>query len=99
MFKPGKGVRVALDRDIAPFLEDAMSELNEATYNHVYTDMNALETLCNNYDWNDQNDQYGDKAVKVEDLANGNQLRVTLIIDPKGELKLDIREWYVADDE
>lgn len=98
MFKPGKGVRVTVDRDVATFLEDAMAELNEATYHHIHNDENAIDHLYVHFDWDKESDQYGEKATKSIELDNGNELRIALVATPKGDLKVDIREWYAADE-
>lgn len=98
MFKPGKGVRFTVDRDIAPFLEDRMGELNNAVYNHVHEEENAIEYLALNHGWDEESDVYGDKATSSIELDNDNQLRISLVVNARGTLKVDIREWYVVDE-
>ena len=98
MLKPGKGLRADLadlSEGFVEFLYDQIAEVREAldTFFHDDSCKDITLELEQNYDWDREEDSFGKKAFASygDDV---HEIRVTVIETPKGDLKLDIREWY-----
>ena len=95
MMKPGKGLRADLSEGTIEFINDSIVEVGEALdiffHDDTCTDITVeLESI---YGWDREEDSYGKKAYASHG-DDVHEIRVTVIETFKGDLKLDIREWY-----
>jgi hypothetical protein len=95
MLRPGKGIRANLTEEFTDYLVEQLGELREAldTFNRDDECTDLTLELEGNYDWDRIEDSYGKKAWTAYG-DNTHEIRVSVIETPKGDLKIDIREWY-----
>lgn len=102
--KPGKGLHADLTEKNITFLQEALADLINpnlaspvVTYSDTLHDENpkqVVEHLLKRDGWEDGGkDDFGQKVYRSIETSKG-ELRFTVILTKKGELKLDIRTWY-----
>ena len=99
---PGKGAHLVLNEMYQEFLARALEDIGNAYSDQAHdTDPKAVITLLTetlegdnrNFDWTLETDNFGIKAYASTPYKEG-ELRVTVVHTSRGELKLDIREWW-----
>jgi len=92
--KPGKGVHIDLTQRNLNFLRSTLQHVAEI-YSDELHDQKPKEILdyCKAAGFEFEEDNFGKKVFKRIEASKGD-LRLTIILTKKGELKLDIRTWY-----
>lgn len=99
VLQPGKGFFGIASEDTLAFLAEALREVTEAyeegggDAGHDEEPKNILKALLSTDGWTAENDRFGKKAFKSIPVGEG-AYRVTLVLTAKGELKIDIRNWF-----
>lgn len=102
---PGKGAHLVLNEEINGFVLTALSDIRVCYTDEIHdadprlaiarllsgSAENELELT-----WVEENDDFGRKAIASMAYKSG-ELRVTVVLTKRNELKLDIREWYDRD--
>jgi hypothetical protein len=102
-YRPGKGVHVELEEELADWLTDVLHDVygsfgTSATYIRPEEATEELQSRLSGADWEYTSDSYGDKMSNAYKLQNGQELRVSVVVNRKGELRLDIRTWFDPED-
>jgi hypothetical protein len=94
--KPLKGCHIVMQQRVMDFLCTTLEQVdkNYSDEMHEHKPKQVLDSLISLHGWTREKDDFGDKAFKVLDAAEG-ELRITVVLTKKGELKLDIRPWKV----
>jgi hypothetical protein len=100
---PGKGAHLILNESVRDFVAQALADVGNV-YSDQLHDANpmAVITLLSDPDdaprfkWVQEKDNFGTKAYVAMPYRDG-ELRVTVVLTKKGELRLDIREWFTKD--
>jgi len=110
MLKPGKGVHLVVNEDIIAFLGRSFDQLGDAydsgggdaqydehpvaLFNYMKSHLLDEANFGLQEDpWQYEEDSFGKKVYIDRDYPDG-ALRVTLILNKKNELRLDVRTWY-----
>jgi hypothetical protein len=95
MLYPGKGSHLVLNEEYLGWMRSALDEVTEAYSDDLHDSApdEVIKVLNRDYEWESVNDKFGKKVYKKIDYKSG-ELRVTVVLTSKNELKLDIREWY-----
>lgn len=96
---PGKGAHLVLNQEVLDFLRESLERI-ESGYSDEDHDENpagVLDEIANAEDtpWTSSKDNFGTKLYAAMPYKEG-ELRVTVVLTGKNELKLDIREWYAG---
>ena len=98
--KPGKGAHFTATQEVLDFLVATLEEIQSVWDSDVIDEGEAKEIqrqLADQYEgWTSVRDKFGKKLYKGIDFQDG-QYRVTLVLNSYGELKLDIRQWYLPE--
>lgn len=97
--QPGKGGHFHLNADTLEFftnvftlLNDELGEdLNERLDNDEETEI--FKELKAKGSWEFQKDKFGQKLYREFPWQDG-AYRITVVLNNRGELKLDVREWF-----
>lgn len=97
--RPGKGVQFPLTDETADWLSDVMYAVYEAFGTHTayireYEAEQELRSRLSEGDWTYSKDSYGHKMTIAYEFDDGSELRVAVVVNVKGELRLDIRTWF-----
>lgn len=95
-YRPGKGAHLILTEEVSDWMSDIMYKVYEVTGSSS-TNITSPEELRDAFpeeDWRYEKDAYGHKMITAMELDEGQELRVAVILTPKGELRLDIRTWF-----
>lgn len=102
--KPLKGAHLVLNEKVLSFLTDALDDI-EMNYSDAMHDERPGDVLKGlsmggeglNCEWGIEEDKFGKKCFTVAEYGSdngiGSELRVTVVLTKKNELKLDIRCW------
>lgn len=94
-FRPGKGIHMTLDFDTLEFIRLAVEEIWNAAPDDEDPTKTILEDLRGSATgWTLTKDNFGTKLYKVNEIDDANQLRITVVVNKAGEVKLDIRTWF-----
>jgi hypothetical protein len=109
--KPGKGVHIDVNQEILDWLQRAIDDLRTVYTDEEHNENpkqvldNLVDTSferfgCLTYEWAREKDKFGDKAYTVRPYPYGDdhtsgELRLTVVLRPNKELKLDLRPWGV----
>lgn len=102
---PGKGAHLVLNEEVLNYVRGALEDINDVYYSDAQHDespslvIDALldEELTHECEWTEEIDSFGRKAYADKQYKEG-QLRITVVLTKRNELKLDIREWYIPND-
>lgn len=95
--KPGKGLHSYINQEVLDFLMKNLAEVSQFYDDHQADEdsrviFQALRSGAQP-EWNYEDDSFGKKLWIGIPHAQG-ELRFTIVLSKKGELKLDIRAWY-----
>jgi len=100
---PGKGAHLVLNEEILDFVRGTLEDINGVYSDEQHDESPALVIdglldgeIMHENTWTEENDNFGRKAYASKHYKEG-ELRITVVFTKRGELKLDIREWYQAD--
>jgi len=92
---PGKGAHLVLNAEILEFVREALTTVDKY-YSDEHHDNEpgiVIDDLLTEPGWSEEKDNFGRKAFTLMSYKEG-ELRVTVVHTKRGELKLDIREWF-----
>jgi hypothetical protein len=98
---PGKGIHLVLNEEYRNFVARALEDIDQCYSDDMHDEdpQQVIMALTSGDEdlalgkWGYEKDNFGVKAIARTPYKNG-ELRVTVVLTNKGELKLDIREWY-----
>jgi hypothetical protein len=97
---PGKGAHLVLNEEILSYIQRALEDINDMYDDAQHDESPSLvidglldEEATHQCDWTEENDSFGRKAYASKQYKEG-ELRITVVLTKRGELKLDIREWF-----
>lgn len=97
MLQAGKGVRVPLTMDLVEHVMACMEELQEVMDNFIQNpDIAALITELTEKEWTYEKDKYGHCFWVDFPTGSENTFRIKVVIDSKGNARLDFRDWWEA---
>jgi hypothetical protein len=107
--RPGKGCHLDLTQETLEFINEAVTDLWNAagvgtkeepefpSLDELIDSDNGIQYLkdvpYSATHWKKSKDNFGTKLYKALDWNDG-EIRVTVVLNARGELKLDIRFWY-----
>lgn len=105
--QPGKGCHLDLTEETLDFLQSCFMDLWNAAGTGDAEDNPTLDTLIDSGEgmqylkdinnsathWKKSKDNFGTKLYKALPWNDG-EIRVTVVLNARGELKLDVRFWY-----
>lgn len=92
--KPGKGVRLPF-QPMLPYVLEELDKL-ERIADEFEGDARMFMTGLQENGWEFYSDKFGDVCYIEEQIDSVNTFRISVVLDPKGNLKLDFRNWYVG---
>jgi len=99
---PGKGAHLVLNEEILNFINSCVLDV-KACYTDEQHDKDPARVIAVLTDedatdkpWTKEKDNFGHKAYRSMPYKKG-ELRVTVVLTKRGELKFDVREWYKND--
>jgi hypothetical protein len=104
---PGKGAHLVLNESVLGFIRDALVEIEgyysdgahdadpQAVLNGLLS-LNETTDRTDTFRWQEEDDNFGHKVFAVRPYKKG-ELRITVVLTKRQELKLDIREWFESD--
>jgi hypothetical protein len=104
---PGKGAHLVLNEQILAFVQDTLAEVRgfysdeahdvdpQAVLNGLLS-LNETTDRGDTFSWEEEKDNFGHKVLARMPYKKG-ELRLTVVLTKRGELKLDIREWFESD--
>jgi len=95
---PAKGAHLELNDRYLAWLQERLVEIDESYSDEDCEDKAfgpILDALLEYEGWTEEKDNFGRKVFASIGYKAG-ELRITVVHTKRGEIKLDIREWYEA---
>jgi hypothetical protein len=95
---PGKGAHLVLNDEILGYVRNALEDISTCYSDEQHDESPSLvvdallESEMNT--WTEEIDSFGRKVYTDKQYKEG-ELRITVVLTKRNELKLDIREWYI----
>lgn len=110
--RPGKGAHLDLTEETLDFLAQCFTDMREAAVIGEAVNETPLDELIDSgkaieylkdinssaTHWRKASDKFGVKLYKALPWNDG-EIRVTVVVNPKGSLKVDVRFWYDPDNQ
>ena len=111
VLRPGKGAHLDLTEETLDFFHNVFTDLWNAAGDGTAEDNPTLDTLIDSGEgmqylkdvsapathWVKSKDNFGTKLHKALPWGDGGEIRVTVVLNTRGELKIDMRYWFDPD--